>query len=183
MWKKRMGPIALALLIFLASTGAALTPGIAGAEADPTLAPMLDELLSVGDEAQGDAAAPDTPEPVQVPDKPRIGITVANMNTASYAIVKGILPTGAYITGVQPDSLAEKAGLLAGDIVVEMDGVAIATTAQMAGILQEKDAGDTVTIKVYRVEGIENAQSYSDIEDGEYVEVSIELTPLEEIEL
>ncbi len=112
---------------------------------------------------------------------PRIGVTVSNMNTGNYAVANGILPTGAYVTVVEPGSPAEKAGLQKGDIIVEVNGTVITTTTQMINILQAKQAGDSVAIKIYRVEGLDEIQNYDDIPDGEYMDLTVELAMLDNV--
>ncbi|MBE5795640.1 MAG: PDZ domain-containing protein [Clostridiales bacterium] len=113
--------------------------------------------------------------------KPRIGVTVANLNSQLPAIVNGDLPNGAYITAVEAGSPAEKAGLLPGDIVVEVDGNIIKNTTGMINILQNKQAGDIATMKVYRVEGLNEMESFEDIPDGEYIDLTVELAILDEV--
>lgn len=165
MWKKWIGCITMVMMLVLACAGTVLAT-----EAAEIPAVLGDDLLSVEEEATGGETAEDAA------DKPVLGIKVANMNTSSYAVVKGILPMGAYVTGVEADSLAAEAGLMAGDIVVEVDETAVTTIAKLAEILQAKEEGETITLKVFRVEGIESAQVYSDIGEGEYIDFSIELT-------
>ncbi len=113
--------------------------------------------------------------------KPRLGVTVTNMNTNHYALVNGLLPKGAYVTEVEAGSPAEAAGIQAGDIVVEIDGKIISTTTDMTSYLQSKQAGDTVNVKVYRVEGgLENVKG-NNIPDGEYIELQAELKILDNV--
>lgn len=114
-------------------------------------------------------------------EKPRIGVTVANLNTNLAAVVNGVLPNGAYITEVEAGSPAEKAGLVAGDIVVEVDGTIIKSTTEMINILQNKQAGDTAAMKVYRVEGLNDMESFEEIPDGEYIDVIVELAILDSV--
>ena len=114
-------------------------------------------------------------------EKPRIGVTVANLNTNLAAVVNGVLPNGAYITEVEAGSPAEKAGLIAGDIVVEVDGTIIKSTTEMINILQNKQAGDTAAMKVYRVEGLNDMESFEEIPDGEYIDVIVELAILDSV--
>lgn len=114
-------------------------------------------------------------------EKPRIGVTVANLNTNLAAVVNGVLPNGAYITEVEAGSPAEKAGLIAGDIVVEVDGNIIKSTTEMINILQNKQAGDTAAMKVYRVEGLNDMESFEEIPDGEYIDVTVELAILDSV--
>lgn len=114
-------------------------------------------------------------------EKPRIGVTVANLNTNLAAVVNGVLPNGAYITEVEAGSPAERAGLVAGDIVVEVDGTIIKNTTEMINILQNKQAGDTAAMKVYRVEGLNDMESFEEIPDGEYIDVVVELAILDSV--
>ena len=114
-------------------------------------------------------------------EKPRIGVTVANLNTNLAAVVNGVLPNGAYITEVEAGSPAERAGLVAGDIVVEVDGTIIKSTTEMINILQNKQAGDTAAMKVYRVEGLNDMESFEEIPDGEYIDVTVELAILDSV--
>ena len=113
--------------------------------------------------------------------KPRIGVTVANLDTSAPAVANGVLPMGAYIREVEAGSPAETAGLLPGDIVVEVDGTIIKNTTGMINILQSKQAGDTVAMKVYRVEGLNDMETFDEIPDGEYVDLTVELAILDEV--
>ncbi len=113
---------------------------------------------------------------------PRLGVTVTNMNTSNYAVANGVLPIGAYVSAVESGSPAEKAGIAVGDIVVEVDGTVIKSTNQMISVLREKQAGDQVNVKVYRVEGgLDSVQDYSNIPQGEYIELTAELAILDNV--
>lgn len=113
---------------------------------------------------------------------PRLGVTVTNMNTSNYAVANGVLPIGAYVSAVESGSPAEKAGITVGDIVVEVDGTVIKSTNQMISVLREKQAGDQVNVKVYRVEGgLDSVQDYSNIPQGEYIELTAELAILDNV--
>ncbi len=142
--------------------------------------PLLEDAISgkvtgdVASNAQDNAA-------ITAGNKPRIGVTVTDMNSSNYAVASGILPTGAYVTEVEAGSPAEKAGLTKGDIVVEVDGTVITSTAQMVSILQAKQAGQTAAIKIYRVEGLDNIQNVEDIPEGKYIDLTIELAILDNV--
>jgi serine protease Do len=116
-------------------------------------------------------------------NKPRIGVTVTNAtNFSSYAVQEGVIPNGAYVTIVESGSPADSAGIKAGDIIVEADGTVITATSQLITILQAKNAGESVAIKLYRSEGITEAQSIDDIKDGEYVDVTVTLAMLDNVQ-
>ncbi|MGB7062619.1 MAG: PDZ domain-containing protein [Candidatus Zixiibacteriota bacterium] len=57
---------------------------------------------------------------------------------------------GVLITEVEEDMPAEKAGLKAGDVIVEVDGDEIDDTQELREIISEKEEGDEVEIKVIR---------------------------------
>jgi len=57
---------------------------------------------------------------------------------------------GVRMTGVTPGSPAEKAGLVSGDILVEMGGEAVRDMRHYADLLRARKPGDKVTIKVKR---------------------------------
>jgi S1-C subfamily serine protease len=51
---------------------------------------------------------------------------------------------------VVPGSPAEKAGLKAGDIILELNGQRVSMEQTLASLIQNQSAGDTVTLKVFR---------------------------------
>ena len=113
-------------------------------------------------------------------DKPRIGVTVSNLNPNSYAVAYNLIPTGAYVQDVESGSPAEKAGVQVADIVVEVDGTRVSSMEKMTAILQSKQAGDTATLKVYRVEGgLDSYEDQTSIPDGEYIDLTVELAMLD----
>jgi len=57
---------------------------------------------------------------------------------------------GALVTEVEEDMPAYKAGLKAGDVIVEVDGEEIEDTGELREIISEKEEGDKVEIKVIR---------------------------------
>jgi hypothetical protein len=57
---------------------------------------------------------------------------------------------GVRLTGVRPDSPADRAGLKAGDVIVEFDGKAVKDLYEYTDALQARKAGDIVTIVVLR---------------------------------
>ena len=115
--------------------------------------------------------------------RPRIGVTVSGLNTSSYAVANGLIPNGAYVTAVEAGSPAETAGIQVGDIIVEVDGTIITSTTQMVSILQSKQAGETVSVKLYRVEGgLNNVESSYDIPDGDYMDLTVSLAMLDDVQ-
>ncbi|MDD4050506.1 MAG: PDZ domain-containing protein [candidate division Zixibacteria bacterium] len=57
---------------------------------------------------------------------------------------------GVLVTEVEKDSPAEKAGLKAGDVIVAVDGKAVAETQDLVDLIGDKEKGDKVTVAYYR---------------------------------
>ena len=144
--------------------------------------PLIEDVLSGKTTGDSSTSSSGTVNSSTSDSKPRIGITVTNAtNFSSYAVQEGIIPNGAYVTDVEDGSPADTAGIQAGDIIVEADGTLITSTSQLISILQSKNVGDTASIKLYRSEGITEAQSIDDIKDGQYQTVSVELAMLDNV--
>ncbi len=142
--------------------------------------PLINDVLS-GNTSASQANNSSNSGSLTTAEKPRIGVTVANLNTSLSAVANGELPNGAYILEVESGSPAEKAGLVPGDIVVEVDGTIVKSTTEMINILQNKQAGDMVAMKIYRVEGLNDMESFEDIPDGEYIDLTVELAILDSV--
>lgn len=107
--------------------------------------------------------------------KPRMGITITGINTASTAVRTGQLPNGVYVTEVEEGSPAAEVGMQAADIIVDADNTVITSTSQLQEIIAEKNAGDTVEIKVYRVPGLADLTDADEIPEGEYITMTVTL--------
>ncbi len=90
-------------------------------------------------------------------ERPGIGITVGTVTEAD-AEEYGT-PVGAYVESVVKGQPAEKAGILAGDIIVEANGETIETQQDLIDIVTGLMIGDELQVKVYR--------------DGEYLDLTI----------
>lgn len=75
------------------------------------------------------------------------------------------MPTGIYVSEIQENSPAQKAGIQAGDVIVEFDGSSVGTMEALQNKLAKKTAGTKVKIKVKR-------QSQM----GEYADVTVTVT-------
>ena len=60
---------------------------------------------------------------------------------------------GAYVHSVLPGSAAQKAGIEAGDIIIEFEGTTIATMSQLKELLSYYPAGDEVEFVILRPQG------------------------------
>lgn len=144
--------------------------------------PLIQDVLAGKTVTNGTSADSTKDSSSVAPEsRPRMGVQVKTISASnSGAVAAGALPSGAYIDEVEKDSPAEKAGLKADDIVVEVDGNIISTSQEMVNALASKKAGDTVEIKYFRMEGDQSKwESYDDIE-GDYHTVTVELAMLDE---
>ena len=60
------------------------------------------------------------------------------------------LPTGLYVTGVEQFSAAERAGVQAGDVVVEFAGEKISNNDELTALKNKQNPGDDVEMKIWR---------------------------------
>lgn len=60
------------------------------------------------------------------------------------------LPAGYWVTDVQPDSAAAKAGIQSGDILLSVNGSSITDAKSLHEALYAQDISDTVQIMIYR---------------------------------
>jgi serine protease Do len=117
-------------------------------------------------------AAPEPPEPPEVPDPPdlpdlpeppdppdvfvfndgsvHLGVTLGDITAEKAQALKLPAVGGAIVNSVQKDSAAAKAGLEAGDAIVEFDGIHVRSSAELRRLIRETPAGRTVAIKIVR---------------------------------
>ena len=152
-------------------TGGAMIESIGMCIPINTAKPIIEEALKgrKAEDAAADngAAAAGTGEEETNNDlagKPRMGVTVVNLNT------NGVLPNGAYIVEVEKESPAEKAGLKPGDTIVEVNGEVISDTNGLMEKLEPFNAGDKVTVTVWRPDRVTDAGRGRISVSGQYVE-------------
>ncbi|MBE6991612.1 MAG: trypsin-like serine protease [Ruminococcaceae bacterium] len=83
-----------------------------------------------------------------VKGKPSFGIEIGTLNL-SYASYYG-MPVGCVVNRVNPDSCAEKAGMLAGDIITKIGDVDVKSVTELSAEMKNYKAGETVEVTVYR---------------------------------
>ena len=115
--------------------------------------------------------------------KPRLGITIKSINTYSTAVMNGDIPNGVYVEKVDANSPAEKAGMQAGDIIVDVDDTVITSISQLQSIIAKHGEGDTLAVKVYRVPGLTDiaGDSKATIPDGEYIDLKVTLAIVDSV--
>ncbi len=103
----------------------------------------------------------------KVTGKPALGINGLFL-TELRAAVNG-LPVGLYVTEVHPDSDAAIKGLTAGDVITQIDGVAVTDLVAYTYLKNAHEVGDALLLTVYR-----DLNLY-DREPGAYVDISVVL--------
>ena len=84
----------------------------------------------------------------------KMGITMQVIDHTS-AQIYGYEP-GIGVVAVEPGSPADKAGLVPGDIITEVDGESVTSSKTLSSILQKHKPGDEITLTVFR----QSRQSY-----------------------
>lgn len=109
-------------------------------------------------------------------DKPMLGVTIRAITAnTDYMVYAGQLPSGILVTEVSENSPAALAGIQPYDIIVEIEDQLAESTTRVREILDKCSYGDVISVKVYRVEGLETAQSADDLGKGEYIDIDVAL--------
>ncbi|MBR6616907.1 MAG: trypsin-like peptidase domain-containing protein [Oscillospiraceae bacterium] len=114
------------------SSSAASVEGLAFAIPITDATKIIDDLINYG----------------YVAGRPQLGIMSSDVGAE--AAQRFGWPEGVYVVSVTPGSAAELAGLRQGDIITEIQGVAVTTTDELNKVKEEYNAGDTITLKIYR---------------------------------
>lgn len=80
----------------------------------------------------------------------KLGVTIQSVNqelAQNFGLDK---PKGALVSSVEPGSAGERAGMQAGDVVLSVNGEAVADANDLPRIIGEKMPGTEVTIEVWR---------------------------------
>ncbi len=85
-------------------------------------------------------------------DHPSLGIARYDVISESIAEIYDV-PVGLIVYAVNPGSAADRAGLMSGDIITEIDGQSIKELADINKILNQYKIGDTVELSVIRARG------------------------------
>lgn len=79
-----------------------------------------------------------------------LGILGNDVDASLAEAVNSDVNVGAFINEVQPDSAADKAGLLPGDIIIELDGSKIDSFSELRAKVASMGAGAEIDLKVVR---------------------------------
>jgi serine protease Do len=92
------------------------------------------------------------PDRIQVIDGfgASIGVNVRDVSPEEGQRAKLTPPQGAYVTGVQTGSPAEKAGIMSGDIIAEFDGERVRSARQLSRLVRESADDRAVRVAIVR---------------------------------
>jgi serine protease Do len=85
-----------------------------------------------------------------IADGPRLGVEIRDLGKEDLAKFKLTSQNGVAVEQVTKESAAEKAGVKAGDVVVQYDGENVRSAAQLTRLVRESVAGRTVKLGIVR---------------------------------
>lgn len=163
----------------LIQTNAAINPGNSGG----ALLNMKGELIGINEAKYSDTSVEGMGFAIPLSKAEPILQDLMNLQTrnkvedsdASYIGISGSdvtsdinstynIPLGVYVSSVEEDGPAEKAGIQARDVITELDGRKITTMDDLKGSLEYYPKGETVDVKILRMA------------DGDYEEQTVSVT-------
>lgn len=106
--------------------------------------------------------------------RPKLGISVMTLR-GSEEPTEGMLPAGVYVSAVSAGGSADVAGIRPGDIIIRIDGERVMLHTDLTNRIAAKSPGDTMTLTVYRIEGLEELTLQDKIPKGETIDFNIKL--------
>lgn len=88
-----------------------------------------------------------------VSNRAYLGATVWGLTEGTAAQYHYDITSGAFISYVEPDSAAARAGLKMGDVITKVDGTDIKSVEDLNLAKKKYSAGDSATLEVYRPDG------------------------------
>ena len=82
-----------------------------------------------------------------------LGVTMESEMTQELIRKRGLdmeRPRGVYLKQVQPNSPAERGGLLVGDIILSLDGIAVNHFNHLQTLIYGRDPGETINLQIMR---------------------------------
>lgn len=150
--------------------------------------PIIEDVLnnSLTQNVSKTASAAEDTTNSSLVGKPRMGVNVSNINPKYSLVMQGLIPKGVLVNEVDAGSPAEKAGLLPGDIIVDVNDTVITHNDEINAIIRTKTVGDTLKVKVYRAEGMlelmeKDTINEEDVPDGEYVDLEVVLAIVDQV--
>ncbi len=149
------------LSLSVIQTDAAINPGNSGGALLNDRGELIGintiKISSTGVEGLGFAIPIDVALPIlndlrehgKVTGRPSLGVLNPTAVDEMSARIYGY-PLGVYIEQIAEGGAAEKAGLLAGDIITELDGEQIRNVTEVRAFIAKHNVGDTISVKIMR---------------------------------
>jgi serine protease Do len=80
----------------------------------------------------------------------RLGVAIQPVNQVLADSFKLDRPTGALVSSVDPKGPADKAGLKAGDVILQVNGQTIATAGDLPALIGRSTPGETIQLQIWR---------------------------------
>ena len=143
--------------------------------------PLINQVLSGEITPTAPAATDDDAAATELTGRPRLGIRINDLNASNRYVAAGYVPKGVYVTAVDEGSPAEAAGMQATDIIVEVNDTVVTSTDELTSTIGLYDAGDTVTVRVFRVPGgLSGNSTIDDLNAGEYIDLQVTLAVVDQ---
>lgn len=113
--------------------------------------------------------------------RPKLGISVLTLR-GSEEPTDGMIPAGVYVSAVSEGSPAQKAGIRADDIILNVDGKRVMRHTDLTSLIAGKQAGDAVTLTICRIPGLSELTVRDAVPRGEIFETTVTLELPEEKE-
>lgn len=97
--------------------------------------------------------------------RPGLGVTVTTYSDGPDEPLNNYAPNSVVIMSVNEGGAADKAGLQAYDFIYEVDGERITSTLDLTSILDQHEAGDTISVTVvrYAQAGLQSSNNYGSL--------------------
>lgn len=79
-----------------------------------------------------------------------LGMSLTDINSTAQLWMYGANTTGVYVTSVNADSNAAKAGFRSGDIITKLNGTEVKSTTELNALVKKMKVGDSATFTVVR---------------------------------
>ena len=135
--------------------------------------PMIRKVL----EAYDGSNQPPKAAEEEAPKGPRMGVMLYELDDSFPPRKYKSVPRGVLVEDVEPGSPAAKAGIKAGDIIVEMAGELVGGFADLGKVHAAQQAGSKVAIKVFRARGtldVLHNKSQNYYLEGSYLDLEIQ---------
>lgn len=118
------------------TVAATLTYGLTGVRGGEGFAIPIDRAMAIANQIRSGTPSPS----IHLGDTAFIGVGIADAPP-----VAGAVP-GAVVRQVLPDTPAQAAGLLSGDVITAVDGIPVQSAADLSGVMDQRRPGDTITL-------------------------------------